>query len=101
MGENQRYAVGWQKVTARIFVALVALIITAGAYAKGRTDSEARHTAAALQAERAAAETLAALAATEEANRILARALEDQAYAEPPSVACGLPRSRVLRLRER
>jgi len=72
-----------------------------GGYAKGRIDNEARHIAAALQAERAAAKTLAALAATEEANRMMARALEDQAYAEPPSDTCGLPRSRVLRLKER
>lgn len=76
-------------------------MIVMGAYAKGRADNEARHTAAALKSERAAAVALADLAAAEEANRMLARALEDQAYAEPPNTACGLPRSRVLRLRER
>ena len=76
-------------------------LMLGGAYAKGRADNEARHTAAALQSERAASKALADLAAAEEANRMLNRALEDQAYAEPPSDACGLPRSRVLRLRQR
>ncbi len=86
----------------RLILALCLLgMIVMGAYAKGRADNEARHTAAALKSERAAAVALADLAAAEEANRMLARALEDAAYAEPPTATCGLPRSRVLRLRER
>lgn len=79
----------------------LALIGMGIAYAKGRADNEARHTAAALVEAQADAEATAKLAAAEEANRMLARALEDQAYAEPPAATCGLPRSRVLRLRER
>jgi hypothetical protein len=71
------------------------------AYAKGRIDNEANHTAAALHQAQADAKATADLAAAEEANRMLAQALEDQAYAEPPSSTCGLPRSRVLRLRDR
>jgi hypothetical protein len=85
----------------RLALAALAVIALIGAYAKGSADNEARHTAAALQAERAASQAMADLAAVEEANRMLARALEDAAYAEPPSVTCGLPRSRVLRLKER
>jgi hypothetical protein len=82
----------------RVYATLAALAASAlvGAYA-----NEARHTAAALKSERAAAQAMADLAATEEANRMLARALEDQAYAEPPAATCGLPRSRVLRLKDR
>lgn len=86
-------------LSAIAFVALFALL--GGAYAKGRADNEARHVAAALAQAKADAEATAKLAAAEEANRMLVRALEDQAYAEPPSDTCGLPRSRVLRLRER
>lgn len=85
----------------RLAIAALAVIALIAAYAKGRADNEARHTAAALVQAQADAEATARLAATEEANRMLARALEDQAYAEPPAATCGLPRSRVLRLRER
>ncbi len=81
------------------FVFVVMLL--GGAYAKGGADNEARHTAAALEQAQADAKVTADLAAAEQTNRMLARALEDAAYAEPPSVDCGLPRSRVLRLRER
>lgn len=88
-------------ITRLAIVAAACAGFAIAGYVKGRADNEARHTAAALRAERAAAETLAALAATEEANRMLTRALEDAAYAEPPSATCGLPRSRVLRLKER
>lgn len=89
-------------IPRRLILALCLLgLALVGAYAKGRADNEARHTAAALVQERANAEATAKLAAAEEANRMLARALEDAAYAEPPTVDCGLPRSRVLRLRER
>ena len=72
-----------------------------GGYTKGHIDRAAIHTAAALHQAQADAKATAELAAAEEANRMLARALEDQAYDEPPSDTCGLPRSRVLRLRER
>lgn len=72
-----------------------------GGYVKGRIDNEARHTAAALIEAQADAEATAKLAAVEEANRALARALEDQAYADPPTADCGLPRARVLRLKDR
>lgn len=85
----------------RRIICTLALIAMVVAYAKGRADNEARHTAAALKSERAAAAALADLAAAEEANRMLSRALEDQAYAEPPDTGCGLPRSRVLRLGQR
>ena len=89
-------------ILRRLILALCLLgMILIAAYAKGRADNEARHTAAALVQAQADAEARAKLAAAEEANRMLARALEDAAYAEPPTVACGLPRSRVLRLRER
>lgn len=87
-------------MSRRILCAL-ALIAMAIAYAKGRADNEARHTAAALVQAQADAEATAKLAAAEQTNRMLARALEDAAYAEPPVATCGLPRSRVLRLRER
>lgn len=79
-----------------LFVATIAT-----AYMKGRADNEARHTAAALAQAQADAKATAALAAAEEANRMLSRALEDAAYADPPSALCGLPRTRVLRLRDR
>lgn len=88
-------------MTMRLAFAALAVIALIGAYAKGRIDNEARHTAAALHQARANAAAASKLAAAEEANRMLARALEDQAYAEPISDTCGLPRSRVLRLRER
>lgn len=88
-------------MTPRLALAALAVIALIGAYAKGRADNEAHHTAAALAQAQADAEATAKLAAAEEANRMLARALEDAAYAEPPTAACGLPRSRVLRLRER
>jgi hypothetical protein len=89
------------RVYATLAALALVLALVVGAYGKGRADNEARHTAAALKSERAAAQAMADLAATEEANRMLARALEDQAYAEPPASTCGLPRSRVLRLKDR
>lgn len=83
--------------------AVLFVVLLAGAYLKGRADNEARHVAAALATAQQQAATLAELAATEEANRMLSRALEDAAYAEPPlpAAAVCLPRSRVLRLNER
>ena len=89
-------------IPRRLILALCLISIAVmGAYAKGRVDNEANHTAAALAQAQADAKATADLAAAEEANRMLSRALEDAAYAEPPSDTCGLPRSRVLRLRER
>lgn len=88
-------------MTRHTLFAALATIALLSAYAKGRLDNEAKHTAAALIQSRADAEATAKLAATEEANRMLSRAMEDAAYAEPPSATCGLPRSRVLRLRDR
>lgn len=84
-----------------IIIAATIAVLVAGAYWKGRIDNEAGHTAEALiKAENDAAAT-ERLAAVEEANRKLSRALEDQAYAEPVTDGCGLPVSRVLRLNER
>lgn len=88
-------------MTLRLALAALAVIALIGAYTKGRADNEARHTAAALKSERAAASAMAALAAAEETNRMLSRALEDAAYADPPAADLCLPRARVLRLRER
>lgn len=89
----------------RLMLAAVCFIfgvmLLGGAYAKGAADNEARHTAVAIKKEQADAKAAADLAAAEQTNRLLAQALEDAAYAEPPSATCGLPRSRVLRLRER
>lgn len=83
-----------------IYAALAAIALL-GAYTKGRADNEARHTAAALAQAQADAKASADLAAAEQRNRLLAQALEDAAYAEPPAADCGLPRSRVLRLSDR
>lgn len=84
-----------------ILIALVVAGLLAATYAKGRIDNEAKHTRDDLvQADKDAA-TSFRLAAAEEANRKLSRALEDQAYAEPVTDGCGLPVSRVLRLNER
>jgi hypothetical protein len=74
----------------------------------GRTSCEGRH-AAELARAQAAAFRAAEEASRKEAARLEAeaardaadQALEDIAYAEPPSSGCGLPASRVLRLRER
>jgi hypothetical protein len=82
-------------------VAAACIGFAVAGYAKGRIDERASHTAAALEQAQADAKVTADLAAAEQTNRLLAQALEDAAYAEPPSVDCGLPRSRVLRLRER
>ena len=74
----------------------------------GRTACEGRHQAALARAQadafRAAEEASrkeAARLEAEAARRALEIALEDAAYAEPPSLACGLPASRVLRLQQR
>ena len=85
----------------QIIIATLIAVALLAAYTKGRADNEAKHTAAALVRAQANAKATADLAAAEETNRMLSRALEDAAYAEPPSATCGLPRSRVLRLRER
>lgn len=74
----------------------------------GRTSCESRHQAALARAQaeafRAAEEASrkeAARLEAEAARAALETALEDAANAEPPSADCGLPASRVLRLRQR
>lgn len=88
-------------MTRYIIIALFAVGILGATYAKGRIDCEAKHSRIALTDAENDAAASERLAAVEEANRKLSRALEDAAYAEPPSATCGLPASRVLRLNER
>jgi hypothetical protein len=87
---------------------LMALSAGAGGYVKGRADNEAKHVAAWAVAQQEATETGIALAAAEterlalvEANRMISRELEDQAYAEPVYNAACLSPSRGLRLDQR
>ena len=75
--------------------------MTGGAYIKGRTDNEARHTAASLAQARTDAEASSKLAAAEQSARLLAQALEDQANADPAIVPQCLSVDRVRRLRSR
>lgn len=83
----------------RIIAALaLAAALTGGAYLKGRADNEAIHTAAALVQARADAEATRKLAAAEQEARLLAQALEDQAYADPVAVPLCLSADRVRRL---
>lgn len=81
---------------------LLAAVIVAGlwghGYRTGRAGCEAAHVAAEAKALREAAEASQARAAAENRARLLARELEDAAYAEPPVAAACLPRARVLRL---
>jgi hypothetical protein len=79
-----------------------ALIIAAAlaGYAKGRSDNEARHTAAALVEAKASADALARLTVAEQEKRMLTQALEDQAYAQPSVAGCGMPIARSLRVRQ-
>lgn len=91
---------------------MLALAVAVGLWTHGnvtgRSACEARHEAAMVKAQRdlwraaeqASREEAARLEA-EAAREDLARQLEDAAYAEPPSADCGLPASRVLRLKER
>ncbi len=94
----------WKPVLAMI----LAVAIWCHGHRTGTAWCEARH-----QAELAAAQK-AQMRAAEEASRAEAarleaeaerdrrnKELEDAAYAEPHSAACGLPASRVLRLRDR
>lgn len=83
----------------RVIAALaLAAALTGGAYLKGRADNEARHTAAALVQARADADATRKLAAAEQEARLLAQALEDQAYADPVAVPACLSADRVRRL---
>lgn len=98
-------------MTPRAILAAMALAAIIGAYAKGRADgraleagihaaalaeAQARTMRAAEQASRAEADRLAM-----EAQRdMLARDLEDQAYADKDETG-GLPRNRVGRLRQK
>jgi hypothetical protein len=82
-------------------IALVFVAAMGASYLKGRGDEKSRNVAATLAAERKADKDLAELGAFEEANRMMNRALEDQAYANVPTLDCGLPVSRVLRLNKR
>ena len=91
-----------------LLVLLFALGAGGAGYFKGRADSEAKHATAWAKAQEK--ETIAGieLAAVEserlalvEANRMISRALEGQAYAEPISVASCMPASRGLRINQR
>lgn len=77
------------------------LLVVAAAYWKGGVDTDARYVARDLREAEADAAATEKLIAYQEANRKLAQALEDKAYAEPITNDCGLPVSRVLRLNER
>jgi ketopantoate reductase len=86
------------------------LVIGAGAvgFVKGGQLNEAKHVAAWAVAQQEATEAGIALAAAEterlalvEANRMISRELEDQAYAEPVSNTTCLSPSRGLRLDQR
>ncbi len=87
--------------TTQVILVAAALAAVIAAYMRGGADNEAKHTQAALAQEHANAAAATKLAAVEEANRMLSRALEDAAYAEPPTANCGLPAARVLRLNSR
>ena len=77
------------------------LAFAVAGYVKGRIDERTVHVALAFEQAQADAKAATELAALEQANRMLAQALEDAAYAEPPSATCGLPRSRVVRVDQR
>lgn len=91
-----------------IWALLLALGTGAAGYLKGRADNEAKHVAAWAKAQEKEIATGIELAAVEnerlalvEANRMISRALEGQAYAEPVSVASCMPASRGLRINQR
>lgn len=82
-----------------ILAALLLVLAGTGAgYVKGGADNEASHVAADLAAAKAQAEQNRKTLAAEQTARLLAQALEDQAYAEPVQAPACLPHSRVLRL---
>lgn len=84
------------------YVIIASLLLALGAggagYVKGGRDNEARHVAAALVQAQANADAARKLAAAEQEARLLARALEDQAYADPVAVPVCLSADRVRRL---
>lgn len=77
---------------------LLALGAGGAGYVKGQRDNEARHVAAALVQAEADAEAARKLAAAEQEARLLARELEDRAYADPVAVPLCLSVDRVRRL---
>ena len=87
-------------MTPYLFAGALALAIATGGagYVKGRADNEARHVALALSQANAAAETARQLAAAEQQARLMARELEDRAYADPVAVPVCLSADRVRRL---
>lgn len=94
----------WLIVAALLLAALTGM----QGYRMGAAANEAVHVARLAADRQHALEAAAALAtaetkrlAAEQSARLLAQALEDQAYADPvESLAC-LPRARVLRLNKR
>src|SRR3990167_7030958 len=79
---------GCEAASMNPYIIIGALLLALGAggagYVKGQRDNEARHVAAALvQAEAGAGRQLAA---AEQEARLLARELEDRAYADPVAV---------------
>jgi uncharacterized protein HemX len=83
-----------------IIIAALLMVLGAGGagYVKGQRDNEARHVAAALEQAEADAEAARKLAAAEQEARLLARELEDRAYADPVAVPVCLSADRVRRL---
>jgi coproporphyrinogen III oxidase-like Fe-S oxidoreductase len=80
---------------------LLAVGASAAGYMKGRIDNEARHVAAELKQAEADAEATRKIAAAEQEARLLAQALEDQAYADPVAMPACLSVDRVRRLQLR
>jgi hypothetical protein len=86
----------------RILAALVlSVALLSAGYIKGRADNEARHVALALAQAEADARAARKLAAAEQEARLMARELEDRAYADPVAVPACLSAERVRRLRLR
>ena len=86
----------------RLLAALVlSVALLSAGYIKGRVDNEARHVALALAQAEADARAARKLAAAEQEARLMARELEDRAYADPVAVPACLSAERVRRLRLR
>ena len=82
---------------------IIAALVLAGltgaqGYRMGSAANEARHVASALAQAQADAVAARKLAAAEQEARLLAQALEDQAYADPVAVPVCLSVDRVRRL---
>ncbi len=92
-----------------ILAVVLALLGSAGGgYIKGRADNEAKHVAIlaaerekTLEAVKAQSAAESRRLAAEREIKLLAQALEDQAYAEPVTNPTSLPASRVRRLNSR